>query len=121
MTPRTHRVPQGVMDAEARILDEQREAERRVIREAGCDHMDITVRHSAGSTFDDHETVWGVCRRCGQFVVSTLVFGGGGHLETRVMTDRERYRFQTSEERMAEEFSKPPRVLRDGSTWARNE
>lgn len=66
---------------------------------AACIHLEISVVRSIGSTFDDHETVYGCCKGCGAWVVSTLHFGGGEHIETRPMTDDERTRYQALEDR----------------------
>ncbi len=106
MTPRTHVVPEGVRQAESRILAE-------AIGAIGqCEHDDIDVRHAVGSAFDDHETVYGRCARCLKFVVSTLNFGGGSWIESREMTPQERYRHQTPDERMHEAMTAPDTVIR---------
>lgn len=68
---------------------------------AACTHDEISVVRSIGSTFDDHETAYGCCKRCGEWVVSTLHFGGGGHIETRAMNAGERARYQEREDRTA--------------------
>lgn len=69
---------------------------------ATCQHNDINVIRSMGSAQDDHETVFGVCRSCKAWIVSTLFFGGG-HIETRNMTDKELTQFRALKNRRGRE------------------
>lgn len=64
-----------------------------------CTHNDITVLRATGGGLDDHETIWGQCRACAAYLVSTCHFGGGGHIETRPMSPRELTRYAADETR----------------------
>lgn len=92
-------------ERDARILDEQHQTERKVIREstrpgerpylrpsdteraaeqrAVCNHAQLSVYVSYGSTFDDHETQMGYCRACDSFL--TIVAFASGRTEERAM------------------------------------
>jgi len=94
----------------AAIIEQEGNAQQRVLGE--CEHDDINVLKSVGSAFDDHETTYGACRRCGMWVVTTAEFGGQGRIETRPMTMQERGWFTPSfESGMLARVNAPDRIV----------
>ena len=85
------------------VLLEQMQSEARIVEEATpCLHERLTIyKHVSGAPLNDHDTSWGCCIDCAEWIVQTSYANGRSEDRTMTAGEREAWEQETIKQRYA--------------------